>query len=39
MLYPAAQLIIDSQGKLQLDLRQNPWRLSDIIDWKGSSDN
>lgn len=39
VLYPAAQLIIDSQGKLQLDLRQNPWRLSDIIDWKGSSDN
>jgi len=38
-LYPAAQLIIDSQGKLQLDLRQNPWRLSDLIDWKGSSEN
>lgn len=39
VLYPAAQLIIDSQGKLQLDLRENPWRLSDIIDWKGGSDN
>lgn len=39
VLYPAAQLIIDSAGKLQLDLRENPWRLSDIIDWKGSSDN
>ncbi len=39
VLYPAAQLIIDSAGKLQLDLRQNPWRLSDIIDWKGTSEN
>ncbi len=39
VLYPASQLIIDSAGKLQLDLRENPWRLSDIIDWKGSSDN
>jgi hypothetical protein len=38
-LYPAAQLIINSDGKLQLDLRQNPWRLSDFIDWKGSSEN
>ncbi len=39
MLAPAAQLIINDQGKLQLDLRENPWRLSDIIDWKGGSDN
>ena len=39
VLYPAAQLIIDSAGKLQLDLRENPWRLSDFIDWKGSSEN
>jgi len=36
-LYPAAQLILDKEGKLQLDLNQNPWRLSDVIDWKGSS--
>jgi hypothetical protein len=39
VLFPAAQLIINSDGKLELDLRQNPWRLSDIIDWKGSSEN
>lgn len=38
-LFPAAQLILDSEGKLQLDLRQNPWRLSDIIDWKGTAEN
>jgi hypothetical protein len=36
-LYPAAQLIIDKEGKLQLDLNQNPWRLSDLIDWKGTA--
>jgi hypothetical protein len=39
MLAPAAQLIINDQGKLQIDLRENPWRLSDIIDWKGGSEN
>jgi hypothetical protein len=36
-LFPAAQLIIDKEGKLQLDLNQNPWRLSDLIDWKGTA--
>jgi hypothetical protein len=36
-LYPAAQLILDSQGQLQLDLNQNPWRLSDVLDWAGTS--
>jgi hypothetical protein len=30
-LYPEAQLILDKEGKLQLDLNQNPWRLSDVI--------
>ncbi len=39
VLFPAAQLIINDKGKLQLDLRENPWRLSDIIDWKGNSEN
>ncbi len=34
-LYPAAQLIVDKEGQLQLDLNQNAWRLSDIIDGKG----
>jgi hypothetical protein len=38
-LYPAAQLVLDKQGELQLDLLQNPWRLSDLIDWKGTSSN
>ena len=35
-LFPAAQLILDKEGQLQLDLNQNPWRLSDIIDWPGT---
>jgi hypothetical protein len=38
-LFPASQLIINSDGKLQLDLRENPWRLSDFIDWKGGAEN
>ncbi len=37
VLYPAAQLILNKEGQLQLDLNQNPWRLSDLIDWKGTS--
>ena len=36
VLYPAAQLGIDDQGQLSLNLLQNPWRLSNIIDWKGT---
>jgi hypothetical protein len=36
-VYPAAQLILDKEGQLQLDLRENPWRLSDILDWKGTA--
>jgi len=38
-LYPAAQLIINKEGQLQFDLNQNAWRLSDIIDWKGTAEN
>jgi hypothetical protein len=36
VVYPASQLIIDKQGQLQFDLRENPWKLVDIIDWKGT---
>jgi hypothetical protein len=36
VLYPAAQLVIDKEGQLQIDLNQNPWRLVDLIDWKGT---
>ncbi len=37
VLYPAAQLGIDDQGQLSINLMQNPWRLGDIIDWKGTT--
>jgi hypothetical protein len=36
VLYPAAQLILDKSGELQMELNQNAWRLNGIIDWKGT---
>lgn len=33
VLFPAAQLIINKEGELQIELRQNPWNLVQIIDW------
>jgi len=36
VLYPAAQLTINEQGELTINLNQNAWRLSNIIDWKGT---
>jgi hypothetical protein len=36
VLYPAAQLILNKQGQLQLELRRNPWKLVYIIDWNGA---
>jgi hypothetical protein len=32
-LYPAAQLVLNKQGDLEWQLRQNPWKLVNIIDW------
>ena len=32
-LFPAAQLTINSDGALQWELHQNPWELTNIIDW------
>jgi hypothetical protein len=37
VLYPAAQLTINQEGQLNIDLNQNAWRLSDLIDWKGTA--
>ena len=37
MLYPEAQLILNKEGQLTLSLAQNPWRLSDVLDWKGTA--
>ena len=39
VLYPAAQFVINKDGEIQLDLNQNPWRLSNFIDWKGTAEN
>jgi hypothetical protein len=33
VLYPAAQLVLNKQGELEWQLRQNPWKLVNIIDW------
>jgi hypothetical protein len=36
VLYPLAQLVIDKEGQLQFELNQNPWKLVDVLDWKGT---
>jgi len=33
VLLPAAQLVINKEGQLDFELRQNPWKLVNIIDW------
>jgi hypothetical protein len=37
VFYPEAKLIVDEQGQLKFDLAANPWKLVDIIDWKGTA--
>ncbi len=37
VLYPACQLAMDKEGQIQFQLAQNPWKLVDIIDWKGTA--
>jgi hypothetical protein len=36
VLFPRAQLVIDKQGQLQIELSQNSWKLVDVLDWKGT---
>ena len=36
VFYPAADFEIDKQGELQINLIGNPWKLIDVIDWKGT---
>ena len=33
VLFPACQLIINKKGELQFELRKNPWKLVNILDW------
>jgi hypothetical protein len=36
VIYPAAQLVIDKDGELSIDLANNPWKVASIIDNKGT---
>ena len=36
VLFPLAQLALDAQGQVQFELNQNPWKLVDVLDWKGT---
>ena len=36
VFYPAAELVINKQGELQMNLVGNAWKLVDILDWKGT---
>jgi hypothetical protein len=36
VLYSAAEIVIDKQGELRMNLIGNPWNLVNIIDWKGT---
>jgi hypothetical protein len=35
-LYPEADLVINKLGELQWNLVGDPWKLADILDWKGT---
>ena len=37
VLYPAAQLVVNKQGEIQFNLIGDPWKLVNIIDWKGTA--
>jgi hypothetical protein len=36
VFYPEAELSIDEQGELQINLIGNPWKLVHVIDWRGT---
>jgi hypothetical protein len=36
VLLPLAQLALDKEGQVQFQLNQNPWKLNDVLDWKGT---
>jgi len=39
VLYPASQLVINKEGQLEFQLRKNPWKLVNIIDWNKAGTN
>jgi hypothetical protein len=36
VLYPEAEFEIDKKGELQINLVGNPWKLTSVLDWKGT---
>jgi hypothetical protein len=36
VFYPEAELVINKQGELQMNLVGNTWKLVDILDWSGT---
>jgi hypothetical protein len=36
VLFPACQLALEKDGQLKIELNQNAWKLSDVLDWKGT---
>jgi hypothetical protein len=39
VLYPAAQLAINKEGQVEIQLNKNPWKLVNIIDWNNAGTN
>jgi hypothetical protein len=37
VFYPAAEIAMDKQGELQMNLIGFPWKFIDILDWKGTA--
>jgi hypothetical protein len=37
VLYPMAKISLNKDGEVQFDLFQNPWQLTNIIDWMGKA--
>jgi hypothetical protein len=35
-MYRLAQLVLDKEGQFEFELNRNPWRLVDVLDWKGT---
>jgi hypothetical protein len=35
VLYPSVKVSLNKEGQVQFDLFQNPWQLTNILDWKG----
>jgi hypothetical protein len=37
VMYPMAKISLNKEGEIQFDLFQNPWDLTNIIDWMGKA--